>query len=261
MSSWWRAALLVLSVAALVCAGVAQAASQTYALERRVGSEGTWTRLGTFAISRISPSAPARISTQLGAEASLSMEERQQFTAADVIFYRAYPHEEGQPVPRFAATVVIAPCSLIRGFLAVDGKTVVLNENIKVVPGPNTSLLGLQVSSETNIFHSKMQKGDECDRSVVQTLFPTVRLKTSLGLAHPAKAARKVRYEDLTALAEAERARNNKEKPPPAKRQVRNADGEIVEEDVPVDDRSFLQKYWMYLALPIVMSFVQNMKS
>lgn len=253
-------AVLVVVAVALVCAATAQAASQSYVLERRIGTAGEWASMGSFAISRLSPQAPARISTQLGGEVSLSMEERSQFAAADLIYYRAYAHHEGAPAPKEATTVVMTPCSLIRGFDAKDSKTVVLNENIKVVPGPNTSLAGLQVSSETNFFHSKMQKGDECDRSVVQKLFPTVRLHTRLGLVHPVKIARKVRYEDLTALVEAEESKNKKAKPKTEKRQVRNAEGEIVEEEVPVDDRSFLQKYWMYLVLPIAMSVLQNLK-
>ncbi|KAG5506392.1 hypothetical protein JKF63_05895 [Porcisia hertigi] len=260
MASLWKTVSLLLTVLTVVCAISAHAASQSYVLERRVGSDGEWVKLGSFTISRLSSQAVARISTQLGDESTLSMEERDHFSTADLVFYRAYAYQAGMPAPQHATTVSVTPCSLIRGFDAIDSKTVVLNENIKVVPGPNTSLLGLQVSSEVNIFHSKMQNGDECDRSVVQKLFPTVLLKTKVGLVHPLKVARKVRYEDLTALVEAEDSEKNKKKPKTEKRQVRNAEGEIVEEVVPVDDRSFLQKYWMYFVLPIVMSLLQNLK-
>ncbi|KAG5480661.1 hypothetical protein CUR178_05796 [Leishmania enriettii] len=258
MTSLWKTVSLLLTVLALVCATSAHAALQSYVLERRVGSDGDWAEVGTFAISRLSSQALARISTQLRGEVSLSMDERNRFAAADLVYYRAYPYREGAPAPKHATTVVVTPCSLIRGFDAIDSKTVVLNEHIKIVPGPNTSLMGLQVSSETNFFHSKMQSGDECDRSVVQKLFPTVRLNTKVGIVHPLKVARKVRYEDLAVLAEEEKGTGAKSRA--EKRQVRNEEGEIVEVEVPVDDRSFLQKYWMYFVIPIVMSVLQNMK-
>ncbi|KAG5479948.1 hypothetical protein LSCM1_06366 [Leishmania martiniquensis] len=258
MASLWKMLCLLLAVLAFVCANSAHAMSRSYVLERRVGSDGEWAKVGSFAISRLSSQALARISTQLGGEASLSIEERNRFAAADLVYYRAYPYQEGRPAPKHATTVVVTPCSLIRGFDAIDSKTVVLNEEIRIVPGPNASLMGLQVSSETNVFHSKMQRGDECDRSVVQKLFPTVRLNTRVGLVHPVKVARKVRYEDLSILME--EAKDKGEKLRSEKRQVRNAEGEIVEEEVPVDDRSFLQKYWMYFVIPIAMSVLQNMK-
>ncbi|CAJ1008066.1 hypothetical protein Q4I28_003379 [Leishmania naiffi] len=260
MVSLWKTVSLVLAVLALVFSIVAHATSQSYVLERRIGSDGEWARVGSFAISHLSSQTPARISTQLAGEVSLSSEERSNFAAADLVYYRAYPYQEGKPVPKCAPTVVVTPCSLIRGFDAIDSKTVVLHENIKIVPGPNASLVGLQVSSETNFFHSKMQKGDECDRSVVQKLFPTVHLNTKVGLVQPLKVARKVRYEDLRALVEAENAENTKGKPKTEKRQVSNAEGDITEVEVPVDDRSFLQKYWMYFVIPIAMSVLQNMK-
>jgi hypothetical protein len=260
MTSVLRTTCALLALLALLCAVTVQAASQSYVLERRVGVNGNWADVGSFAISRISPQAPARVSTQLHGELSMTMEQREQFAVADLIYYRAYPYQEGKVAPEHATTVVVTPCSLIRGFDAIDSKTVVLNENIRVVPGPNTTLLGLQVSSETNFFHSKMVNGDECDRSVVQKLFPTVRLQTKLGLVHPVKASRKVNYEDLKVLIASEAEKQGKKKQKTQVRQVRNADGELVEEEVPVDDRSFIQKYWMYLVLPIVMSVVQNMK-
>lgn len=259
MASVLRVACALLALLAVVSALSAQAASQSYVLERRVGADAEWATVGSFAIARISPQAPARISTQLRGEGSMSMEQREQLAAADLIYYRAYPYQEGKAVPAHPTTVVVTPCTLIRGFDAIDSKTVVLNENIRVVPGPNTTLLGLQMSSETNFFHSKMVNGDECDRSVVQKLFPTVRLQTRLGLVHPAKVARRVNYDDLKVLIAAENAPQGK-KPAKQVRQVRNAEGELVEEEVPVDDRSFLQKYWMYFVLPIVMSVIQNMK-
>lgn len=258
MAAVLRATCALLVLLALLCAVTAQAASQSYVLERRTGADAEWVNVGSFAISRISPQAPARISTQLHGEVSMTMEQRDQFAAADLIYYRAYPYQDGKTVPAHPTTVVVTPCTLIRGFDAIDSKTVVLNENLRVVPGPNTTLLGLQVSSETNFFHSKMVNGDECDRSVVQKLFPTVRLQTRLGLVHPAKVSRKVNYEDLKVLIAS--ADPKAKKAPKQVRQVRNAEGELVEEEVPVDDRSFLQKYWMYFVLPIGMSIIQNMK-
>lgn len=260
MASLWKTVSLLLTVLALLCSISVGAVSQSYVLERRVGSDGEWSRIGSFAISRLSSQAPARISTQLGGEVSLNMEERNKLAAADLVYYRAYPHQEGKPAPKHSTTVVVTPCSLIRGFEAMDSKTVVLHENINIVPGVSTSLMGLQVSSETNFFHAKMLKGDECDRSVVQKLFPTVHLNTKVGLVHPLKLTRKVRYEDLNVLTEAEDAKKTKVRPQTEKRMVRNAEGEVVEEEVPVEERSFLQKYWMYLVIPIVMSVLQNMK-
>ncbi|KAL7704115.1 hypothetical protein N2W54_007976 [Lotmaria passim] len=257
MAAFLRAACVLLAL--FLVATAAQAASQSYVLERRVGSDAEWVNVGSFAISRVSPQAPARVSNQQLGEQSMSMEQREQFAAADLIYYRAYPYRQGSGAPAHPVTVVFTPCSLIRGFDAIDSKTVVLNENIRVVPGPNTTLLGLQMSSETNFFHSKMMNGDECDRSVVQKLFPTVRLRMKLGLVHPVTASRKVNYEDLKVLIASEAERQGK-KPKTQVRQVRNADGELVEEEVPVDDRSFLQKYWMYLVLPIVVSVIQNLK-
>ncbi|KPI85508.1 hypothetical protein ABL78_5428 [Leptomonas seymouri] len=254
-----RITLALLALLALLCTAVAHAASQSYVLERRVGDDADWTQIGSFAISRISPQAPARVSTQLRGELSMTSEQREQLATAGFIYYRAYPYQEGRSAPEHPTTVVITPCSLIRGFDAIDSRTVVLNENIRVVAGPNTTLLGLQVSSETNFFHSKMVNGDECDRSVVRELFPTVRLRTKLSMVHPVKASRQVNYEDLKVLIVSENDKQAK-KPKVEVRQVRNADGEIVEEEVPVDERSFLQKYWMYLVLPIVMSVIQNLK-
>ncbi|GET88082.1 transmembrane protein, putative [Leishmania tarentolae] len=260
MASLWKTVRLLVTVLALLCSISVDAVSQSYVLERRVGSDGEWAGIGAFSISRLSSQAPARISTQLPGEVSLSMDERNKLASADLVYYRAYPNQEGKPVPKHPTTVVVTPCSLIRGFEAMDSKTVVLHENINIAPGANTSLMGLQVSSETNFFHSKMLAGDECDHSVVQKLFPTVRLNTKVGLVHPLKVARKVRYEDLNAMKEAEDAKKTKGRPPTEKRMVRNAEGEVVEEEVPVDERSFLQKYWMYIVIPIVMSVLQNMK-
>uniref|UniRef100_A0A0A9YFW9 Uncharacterized protein n=1 Tax=Lygus hesperus TaxID=30085 RepID=A0A0A9YFW9_LYGHE len=77
-------------------------------------------------------------------------------------------------------SVVLTPCSIIRGFVAVDSQTVMLNEQFKVVPGQGSSLIGLQVSSYTNFFHAKMRNGDECDRSIVHRLFPSVRTQAQL---------------------------------------------------------------------------------
>ncbi|KPA75403.1 putative mitochondrial hypothetical protein [Leptomonas pyrrhocoris] len=260
MTAVFRVLCALLAMLVLLCTVTAHAASQPYVLERRVGADADWVTIGSFAISRISPQAPARVSTQLRGELSMTMEQREEFAGASFIYYRAYPFQEGKAAPEHPATVVVTPCSLIRGFDAVDSKTVVLNENIRVVPGPNTTLLGLQVSSETNFFHSKMVNGDACDRSVVQKLFPTVRLQTKIGLVHPVRVSRKVNYEDLKVLIASENDKQGKKKPKVQVRQVRNAEGELVEEEVPVDERSFLQKYWMYIVLPIGMSLIQNLK-
>lgn len=259
----WPASAVVLALLLLLlnvsCA--VYGASQAYTLERRVGQDGEWTSMATFAISRQTSQAPARIRAQTTPEMDLNTEQREQIATSDLIYYRAYPSSSEKRAPADTVVVTISPCSLIRGFDAVDSKTVLLTERLKVVPGPGTSLLGLQVSSETNVFHAKMQHGDECDRSVVQRLFPTVRLRAEVGLVHPVQVTQKVRYEDLRVLSEAVEDRNKKSGSKKTARS-RNEDGEEVkeEEEAPVDDRSFLQKYWMYLVLPIVMSVIQNMK-
>ncbi|CAD2215299.1 hypothetical protein AGDE_01822 [Angomonas deanei] len=154
-----------------------------------------------------------------------------------------------------------SPCALIRGFEAVDGTTVALHENIKILPGEGTSIVGLQVIADTNFFHSKMRNGDECDLTVVQKLFPTVRISAHVSLLQPTALMSTVRYKDLEDLEAAKAADGPKKAEGPKKsiRKVKNADGEWVEEEIIVEEKSFIQKYWMYLVVPFVLQIVQGL--
>lgn len=251
-----RIILAVLSL--LWLASSVQAASQVYSVQRRLGIVSEWATIASFTVTRQSSQSPAHIRFKATAGVDLTKEEKQAITAADIIYYRAIPKDGDAAAVADASVVAVTPCSIIRGFEAVDSRTVVLHEKIKVLPGPGTSIIGLQLSSETNFFHSKMLRGAECDLSVVEKLFPVVRVQLTVGLLHATEPLNKVRYEDLGVLQEGAAEASAAKTPKTTTRKVKNDQGEWVEEEVPVDNRSFLQKYWMYFLIPVIMSFLQK---
>lgn len=241
----------MLCIAAAVL-GCAEAASESYELQRRF-DDGEWSSIATFTIQRQTSHSPARVKSPPAAMAELSASEKTALVSAQLVSYRAFqPGNEAN-----AVVVSTSPCSIIRGFDAVDSRTVLLKQRIKVVPGTGTSLLGLQIDSETNFFHAKMLNGDECDKTVVQKLFPVVQMKVEVEVANPTPV-KAVRYSDLKILSEQGAPKKNE--PKVTVKRVKNEKGEWVETEVPVDERGFLQKYWMYLLIPIIMSTVQNLK-
>lgn len=215
----------------LISTSCASASSHSYELQRRFGYDGNWSTIASFALTRKNVQSPVRLSVQSAPVMELSTEQRDALVNVDHLFYRVIPaggknsvsdasvassHKRGSAeksntinskgnnnnnnsLATFdseAITVVsLTPCSIIRGFTAIDSQTVMLTERFKLLPGQGSSLVGLQVSSHTNFFHAKMRNGDECDKSIVHKLFPSVRTQAELQLLQPVYPMRVVKYE------------------------------------------------------------------
>ncbi|ORC89066.1 uncharacterized protein TM35_000142770 [Trypanosoma theileri] len=265
--------LLVLLTALLLAVAVisTDAATQSYVLQRRVDATGSWEPVSTFTISRNGDSTPKLKQKQPNKEVELSKENKNAFAKAAFVYYRLIREEDTEG--KHAVSVALTPCSILRGFEAVDSRTIVLRELLGIAVGAGTSAVGLQTTSETNAFHAKLVDGDECDRSIL-ALFPQVRLETRVGLVEP------VAPQSLPDYTELERLMNKAEGKSPRNRQrKRKTDaasaetsslygeqssqhqqqGEEEEEEVTEDNRSFLQKYWLYLVLPFVFSVIQGL--
>ncbi|EPY28269.1 hypothetical protein STCU_05216 [Strigomonas culicis] len=189
----------------------------------------------------------------------MTKEQKERLSVTDMVFYRALPADSKNPED--AVEVSTSFCSLVRGFEPVDRSTLILHERLRVVPGSGASIIGLQLSSDTNFFHAKLNNGDECDISVIQKLFPTTIMQVHVSLQQPTALMTTVRYNDLKDLQEIDKNKNGKKTEAPQKsiRKVKNADGEWVEEEVEIEEKTFFQKYWMYLVVPFALQVIQGL--
>lgn len=264
-----------------IAAAAVDAASQSYVLQRRMGVADNWEAIASVTVSRAFANAPAILRHEAKKEGAagpddhtdLSSEKKNMLGRAQFVYYRLLPKGDGDD--KRAVSLAITPCSLVRGFEALDSRTIVLREFLRVAVGPNTTVLGLQATSETNTFHTKLLNGDECDVSIL-SLFPTVRTRVHIGLVTSTSPRSLPDYTDLTALAKkdapattggAEKKRKKRGAAATAsasqednsQEEQRAVDGgQDDEEEEEEDKRSFLQKYWLYLVIPFVMSLVQN---
>ncbi|KAH9601172.1 hypothetical protein LSM04_005478 [Trypanosoma melophagium] len=268
MSRFSLVSWIVLLMATVVIS--AEAATQSYLLQRRVGAKGEWEPITTLTISRISDASP-KLKLKHPTEAvELTKEKKKAFAEAVFVYYRLIREDDTDG--KSAVSVALTPCSILRGFEAVDSRSVVLRELLGVVVGPGTTAWGLQTTSETNAFHAKLVNGDECDRSIL-SLFPHVRVQATVALVEPVAPQSVPDYTELDRLmrkddGKSPRNRRSKRKsgvkstntppvygeelPPPPQQ---NGDDEGEEED----NRTFLQKYWLFLVMPFVFSVVQGL--
>ncbi|KEG15418.1 hypothetical protein DQ04_00081170 [Trypanosoma grayi] len=262
------ARLLFTTLSALLCIALVgsptiDAATQSYVLQRRIGAAGEWEPITTFVVSRHSPDAPAKVKQAPPKDVELSKDKKNALAAAQFVHYRVAREDDADG--RDAVGLALSPCSILRGFEAVDARAVVVREEVRVAVGPGTSVTGLQARSETNTFHAKMLNGDECDRSIL-SLFPHVRVRAGVGYVEPIAPRSVPNYAELDVFArrndpKVSRSGGRKKKASgggnsPQEHQTQ-VEGEEEEEEV--DSRTFFQKYWMYLVLPFVFSFIQNM--
>ncbi|CCW59798.1 unnamed protein product [Phytomonas sp. EM1] len=254
--------LWVVCVGLLMCSS-AEAVVRSFKLQRRLGIDGKWIDLANFTLKQLSSQSPVQLKhTQTGKDSVLlSEDEKLAFTTVSLVYYRALPQSSGggSQDDENAVIVVVSPCTIVRGFLAQDSTTVVLYERINIVPGSNASLLGLQVSSETNLFHAKLQNGDECDLHVVQKLFPKVRIQLVLEIAQPVDVSKTIRYEDIEELRTPQKI--NKGKVKTVMKRVKNDNGEWEEREEPVNEQTFLQKYWLYIVVFVGVSIMKNLSA
>ncbi|CCW67229.1 unnamed protein product [Phytomonas sp. Hart1] len=238
-----------------------EAAVQSFRLQRRLGVEGEWKDIANFTLKQFTPQSPVQLKHSQAGKPSvlLSEPEKQALAHVNLVYYRAF-HQPApsDPVPtreRDPVVVVVSPCTLIRGFFAQDSSTVVLYERIFVVPGPNASLDGLQISSEANLYHAKLRNGDECDLHVVEKLFPMVRTQVELNLANTEMDI-KVLYEDDNQSQPPTNAKKGKGKT--VTKRVQNENNEWEEKEVVEEEQTFLQKYWIYIAVFVGISIMKN---
>ncbi|EKG01740.1 hypothetical protein TCSYLVIO_007257, partial [Trypanosoma cruzi] len=176
-----RMRFLLLGLFALLAMTVvaSDAASEVYELQRRVGVAGDWESISSMTISRGPVGATAKLKQNKDAQDSgkdidLTKEKKTALAKAQFVYYRLV--RKGDKDGINAVSVVLTPCSLVRDFDALDSRTVVLRESLRVAVGPDATVVGLQATSGTNTFHAKMLNGDECDLSIL-SLFPNVRMR------------------------------------------------------------------------------------
>lgn len=240
-----------------------------YSVERRLGAAGEWNPIASFTLYQPSPVLPPRMKSVSTPRRSLTKEERDQYGAADLLYYRVVAKDGAAGVmeEEVYISAVVTPCTVIRGFLALDKQTLLLKEHVSVVADPSSlQVLGLQVRSDTNNFHASMVDGDACDRSVVTSLFPNVEVEAEVGLVAPVPV-RQVRYEELKRLTgegmndPKGRSANGGKGAAAAKKRLSKYDDDDTEEEeskVPPAEPSFFQKYWYLLAIPFVISFLKS---
>ncbi|RNF26022.1 uncharacterized protein Tco025E_01727 [Trypanosoma conorhini] len=273
-----RGLLLGLCALLVLAAVASEAASEVYDLQRRMGAEEEWETISSVTISRASVDATARLrqssdAVGSGKQVDLTKEKKAALAKAEFVYYRLL--RKGDADGSSAVSVALTPCSLVRGFDAVDSRTVVMRESLRVAVGPDATAVGLQARSGTNTFHAKMLNGDECDLGIL-ALFPHVRLQVSVGLLEPTAPRSLPDYAELEALAKLvdEKSAGKKGSKTKKRRTVSKASSSHVgspqqqQAGVPVEDdegeeaeednRTFLQKYWTFLLIPFLMSFLQN---
>lgn len=251
-------ALLALLAVSSCTASEGNAGPVRYTIERRIGTESQWSEIASFTLLQ-SRSSKAKLTALDEPRHLLTTEQRELFAESDFIYYRAV--REGETDNHAAApTAVVSPCTIIRSFYAVDKQTLLLREVVNVVPNYDLSIMGLQVVSETNSFHSGMTNGDECERSVVVGLFSDVRIQAEVALVSSVEV-KPVNYEQLKVVADPKE--KNERAGSSAKKKMRRRENGVWEEEqedeeVIEPEPTFLQKYWMFLLIPIVMSFMKR---
>ncbi|PBJ80341.1 hypothetical protein TcG_13473 [Trypanosoma cruzi] len=266
-------ALLAMTVVA------SDAASEVYELQRRVGVAGDWESISSMTISRGPVGATAKLKQNKDAQDSgkdidLTKEKKTALAKAQFVYYRLV--RKGDKDGINAVSVVLTPCSLVRDFDALDSRTVVLRESLRVAVGPDATVVGLQATSGTNTFHAKMLNGDECDLSIL-SLFPNVRMRVSVGLVEPTAPRSLPDYAELDTIARLSDSKSTGSKDRkgkksgaapssygdhPSEQQQAGMLGEKDEGEGPEeDDRTFLQKYWTFLVIPFLVSVIQGLLS
>ncbi|RNC58303.1 hypothetical protein TcCL_ESM04110 [Trypanosoma cruzi] len=266
-------ALLAMTVVA------SDAASEVYELQRRVGVAGDWESISSMTISRGPVGATAKLKQNKDAQDSgkdidLTKEKKTALAKAQFVYYRLV--RKGDKDGINAVSVVLTPCSLVRDFDALDSRTVVLRESLRVAVGPDATVVGLQATSGTNTFHAKMLNGDECDLSIL-SLFPNVRMRVSVGLVEPTAPRSLPDYAELDTIARLSDSKSTGSKDRkskksgaapssygdhPSEKQQAGMLGEKDEGEEPEEDnRTFLQKYWTFLVIPFLVSLIQGLFS
>nr|CCC89277.1 conserved hypothetical protein [Trypanosoma congolense IL3000] len=259
-----RLQLIVLFVVLCFSAEGVCAASESYTLHRKVDGDADWRTIGTFTVSRHSPDSPAKLRYQPPRdEMELSAEEKKAMATAKFVYYRAVRH--GDDTSAGAVSIALSPCSLVRGFEAVGHRTMLLHETLVAAIGHNVTIIGLQAVSNTNMFHARMVDGDECDLSVL-FLFPEVKMRVRVGLLAPSSPLTVPNYTELDIymgrVAKEKRAKKGGKKAGDRKEATGaesplTAKEELQEEEE--DERTFLQKYWVYIVVPFVISVIQSL--
>lgn len=256
--------LLLIGNTLLVRAEEGAQTKRSYRIERQLGVEGEWKEITSFVLHKPSEGFSPRIRSSSTPRVPLSTEERQKFGVEDFLFYRVVdPSAPNVEVAR----VAVSPCTIIRGFQAMDKSLLRLSEKLSVVADGALNVVGLQVHSKTNIFHSSMVKGDVCERSVVTSLFAEVEIEPELSLVEPLDVAG-VRYEELKRLSGEVYQRKNKNGEPskegmkrPEKMSVLDDyEDEEDEEATEPQEKSFFQQYWYVFAAVFFISMLRSGK-
>lgn len=251
--------------------------SMAYSIERRFSGSEDWATIASFELSQRGFGTPARLQNMVAPPQTLSNEQRKQLgETIDFIFYRVVPSSSDKQERASFPTIAVSPCTIIRGFSVLGKTTLVLTERLKVVSHSGVNVVGLQVSSTTNVFQASMD-GDTCDRSIVVALFPNVEMVTEVGLVS-SLSVRKVRYDELGKLT------SDRDSKDVRKGSSKSQTDSLDDEDSIADDydeesndendnankkkkndkeekeeeKTFLQKYWLYLVLPFVFSFIRG---
>lgn len=253
-----------------------EALSMAYSIERRLSDTDEWATIGSFDLTQRGFGTPARVQNMNFPRQTLSNEQRKQLgETVDLVFYRVVPSSSDKQERVSFPTIAVSPCTIIRGFSVLGKTTLVLTERLKVVSHSGVNVVGLQVSSTTNVFQSSME-GDTCDRSIVLTLFPQVEMVTEVGFVS-SLPVRGVRYEELGKLTSGQSRDVRKDS---SKSQADSLDDEDSSADDYDDEsdeeksntkrkkrdgkeekeeeKTFLQKYWLYMLLPFVFSFIRG---
>ncbi|CBH08834.1 hypothetical protein, conserved [Trypanosoma brucei gambiense DAL972] len=242
------------------CCGI----TQSYILQRRIDGTNDWRIVSTFNISRHSVDSLVKLkhSSPQG-DNDLTAVEKDALVKAEHVFYRVT--RGGDDTDAGAVAVALSPCTIVRGFEALDPRTVLLHETLAVAVGTNVSAVGLQVTSTTNAFHAKMLDGDECDLTVL-SLFPQVKIRLKLGLLVASAPLTTPNYTELAEYTNHLSKEGSSQKKGTKKSKKRSSDAQNPlsqeqEQDDAEDEedkRSFVERYWIYFVVPFAVSLLQG---
>eukprot|EP00796_Vickermania_ingenoplastis_P012976 gene12976-8828_t len=230
--------------------------SKGYRIERRIGEEAPWAEVASFSLTRSSASLPPRLRAVNAPRRALSDSDRNLLGTAELLYYRVTSTDQGDGDGAAHTTLAVTPCTIIRGFQAVDKTQLLLRELLNVVPDQQLGIVGLQIRSETNSFHANMVKDSACDRTVVTSLFAAVDVEAEVGLVGPVEV-RPVRYEDLKRIMDPESEKKQKTASKKPRQRHSGADGE-EDEKAPPEETSFFGKYWAFFLIPLLISLFSN---